>query len=107
MEMTERNLLRMVLKEIIETRVELRDAIRQLSKRMNKHMAKIDDDLDALVAAAEAEDTKIDSLIELVKTMTQPLGLNEEQQAKLDKALTAIKDNPDRIQAAIDAHTTA
>lgn len=74
--------------------------------RQEHHMAALDDQLDAAVAAAEAEDTKIDSMIALFKQMTQPLGLSADQQAKLDRITAAISDNPDRIQAAIDANTS-
>lgn len=67
--------------------------------------------LDELVAAAEAEDSKIDSLISLVETLKAKVdeivagALTPEQQAKLDAAFASISDNPDRIQAAIDANT--
>lgn len=83
----------------------LREQVSVNQRRMERLMAKLDDELDELAAAAEAEDTKIDSLIELFKTAVKPLALTPEQQGKLDRALAAIRDNPDRIQAAIDANT--
>lgn len=67
--------------------------------------------LDDLVAAATAEDTKIDSLIALVQALKAKVDeivagmLTPEQQAKIDAAFAAIGDNPERIQAAIDANT--
>lgn len=65
--------------------------------------------LDELVAAAKAEDTKIDSLIALVVTLKAKIdaipGITPEQQAQIDEAFAAISDNPDRIQAAIDENT--
>lgn len=67
--------------------------------------------LDDLVAAAAAEDTKIDSLIALVEALKAKVdaipGLTPEQQAAIDAAFASISDNPDRIQAAIDANTPA
>lgn len=67
--------------------------------------------LDELVAAAQAEDTKLDSLIALVEALKAKIdaipGITPEQQAKIDEAFAAISDNPDRIQAAIDANTPA
>lgn len=67
--------------------------------------------LDDLVAAATAEDTKIDSLIALTAQLKAKVdeivagALTPDQQAKIDAAFAAISDNPDRIQAAIDANT--
>lgn len=74
-------------------------------QQQEHHMTKLDDQLDAMVASAEAEDTKIDSIIALLGQITKPLDLTPEQQAKLDKITAAIGDNADRIQAAIDANT--
>lgn len=76
-------------------------------ERMETKMATLDD----LVSAATAEDTKIDSLIALVQALKAKVDevvagtLTPEQQAKIDAAFAAIGDNPDRIQAAIDANT--
>ena len=67
--------------------------------------------LDQLVAAAQAEDTKIDSLIALTNELKAKIdaipGITPEQQAQIDEAFAAISDNPERIQAAIDANTPA
>ncbi len=78
-------------------------------ERDKKLMATLDD----LVAAASAEDTKIDSLIALVMELKAKVDaivageLTPAQQAQIDAAFAAISDNPDRIQAAIDANTPA
>lgn len=90
---------------ILEAIDELTLEVRLLRRSMEKKLAALDDQLAAMVSAAEAEDTKIDSLIELVKKMVQPLGLTADQQAKLDKIMASVGDNADRIQAAIDANT--
>lgn len=78
---------------------------RQILANQVKIMATLDD----LVAAATAEDTKIDSLIALVQALKAKVdaipGLTPEQQAQIDAAFAAIGDNPQRIQAAIDANT--
>jgi Spy/CpxP family protein refolding chaperone len=80
----------------------------QLSwRKENEQMATLDE----LVEAAQAEDTKIDSLVALTERLHQKVldalsgTLTPEQQAKIDEAFAAIADNPDRIQAAIDANT--
>lgn len=81
---------------------------REITMRMEKIMATLED----LEAAAEAEDTKIDSLIALTAALKEQVDgalagvLTPAQQAKVDKIFAAISDNPDRIQAAIDANTT-
>lgn len=78
---------------------------------IHQHLEKIMATLDDLVAAAAAEDTKIDSLIALVQALKAKVdaipGLTPEQQAQIDAAFASISDNPDRIQAAIDANTPA
>lgn len=85
----------------------LKRAARLNSTRMQKSMATLDD----LVAAATDEDTKIDSLIALTTELKAKVdaivsgSLTPEQQEKIDAAFAAISDNPDRIQAAIDANT--
>lgn len=69
--------------------------------------------LEQLLAAAEAEDNKIDSLIALTGSIKEQLdaaiggALTPDQQARVDAIFAAISDNPDRIQAAIDANTPA
>jgi TolA-binding protein len=79
--------------------------------RIRKNQETIMATLDDLVAAASAEDTKIDSLIALVEALKAKVdaipGLTAEQQAQIDAAFASISDNPDRIQAAIDANTAA
>lgn len=82
-------------------------AVRLGNVKLENVMATLDD----LVAAATNEDTKIDSLIALVQELKAKVDaivsgeLSPEQQAKLDAAFAAISDNPDRIQAALDANT--
>lgn len=68
-------------------------------------MAAIDDQLDEMLATATAEDDKIDSIIALLGSLSAPLGLTAEQQAKLDQIKAKLADNPQRIQDAIDANT--
>lgn len=86
----------------------------RLSHKLNRLLDRSDNimaTLDDLVSAAAAEDTKIDSLIALVEALKAKVDaivageLSPEQQAKIDAAFASITDNPDRIQAAIDANT--
>lgn len=69
--------------------------------------------LDEILTTVTAEDTAIDSLIVLVQGLKAQLdsvlagNLTPEQQAKVDAIFAAVTDNPDRIQAAIDANTPA
>lgn len=85
--------------------------LRERHDRINRRLDKIMATLDDLVAAATAEDTKIDSLIALTAQLKAKVdeivagALTPDQQAKIDAAFAAISDNPDRIQAAIDANT--
>lgn len=85
------------------------DRIEDKSNRILHNQEKIMATVDDLVAAAQAEDTKIDSLIALVIALKAKVdaipGLTPEQQAAIDAAFASISDNPDRIQAAIDANT--
>lgn len=96
-----------VLDYIIRQIAGLSKELAGLNKRTRKIMATLDD----LVAAATDEDTKIDSLIALVVKLKEKIdaipGITPEQQAKIDAAFAAISDNPERIQAAIDANTPA
>lgn len=67
--------------------------------------------LDEVLATVTAEDTAIDSLVALVEGLKAQLDavlsgeLTPAQQAKVDAIFAAVTDNPDRIQAAIDANT--
>lgn len=96
-----------VLQRIERTLGENHKALIEIERRSLKAMATLDD----LVAAATAEDTKIDSLIALVQALKAKVdaipGLTPAQQAQIDAAFASISDNPDRIQAAIDANTPA
>lgn len=65
--------------------------------------------LDDLVAVASADDIKIDEVLVVLVDIKARLDaalageLSPEQQAKVDAVFAALADNPDRIQAAIDA----
>lgn len=94
----------------IEERLDdLEALVRQFARaereRDIKNMAAIDDKLDEGLALATEEDDKIDSMIVLLQTLSSTIGLNAEQQAKFDAMLEKLRDNPARIQAAIDANT--
>lgn len=85
--------------------------ITRIERLITKELRNIMATLDELVAAAEAEDTKIDSLIAMMGKLKEKVSaavggaLSPAQQAKVDAAFASISDNPDRIQAAIDANT--
>lgn len=89
-------------------------AFNKLLSRQSRILTKLEAimaTLDDLVAAAENEDTKLDSLIALTVEIKRKLDealagvLTPEQQAKVDAVFAAISDNPQRIQDAIDANT--
>lgn len=79
---------------------------------LNQQLEIIMATLDEVVAKVTEEDTAIDSLIALVQGLkgqlddvlsgvTLPPGV----QAKVDAIFSAVEDNPQRIQDAIDANT--
>ena len=86
-------------------------ALDRLTFRLERHMAKLDEDLDKILASVTSEDTKLDSLIALTTELKRRVDeivagtVTPEQQAKLDAIFAAVADNPDRVQAAIDANT--
>lgn len=70
--------------------------------------AKIMATLDEVLAKVTAEDAGIDSIIALVQALRDQIanaGLSPADQAKVDAIMAAVVDNPDRIDAAVNAPT--
>lgn len=101
------------VREILEAIDELALDVRSLRKFVEKRMAKLDDDLDAIFAKVEATETKIGSAIALLEALKAKVdaivggSITPAQQAKLDAIFAGVSDDPDKLQAAIDANTPA
>lgn len=84
----------------------------QIRKQLNRIEGKIDAltvqggrmaaSLDEILDAATNESTKVDSVISILQSLK-----DEQDPAKKDAILAQLLSNRDRLQAAIDANTTA